>query len=393
MIEFSEYFKPVDHSIFDLQIIEQPDSFWKQVNVFHSGSVFPDWSEAQIAIIGVEEGRGSATNFNSAKAPDKIRQKLYELKQHQIKIKIVDLGNLKPGFSLNDTYVALEMILTDLIKQKVVPVILGGSQDLTYAHYNAYKNLEQFINIVGVDSRFDLGMPDDPINSGTYLGKIILQQPNFLFNFSQLGHQTYFVGQYAVDLMNKLYFDIYRLGHLKEDMKESEPVIRNADFLTFDMGAIRLSDSPGCKHGSPNGFNGEEACQIMLYSGSSDKMMGIGLYEFNPDLDPNSQSASLLAQMVWYFIEGYGNRRMDSPDLNPSAFISYSVTLSSRGEHITFYKSKKTDRWWMEIPLNEKNNKKLKRHQLVPCSYKDYQTACNNEIPERWWQSLQKIVG
>ncbi len=37
-------------------------------------------------------------------------------------------------------------------------------------------------------------------------------------------------------------------------------------------------------------------------------------------------------------------------------------------------------------------NQKYKRHQFVPCSYQDYQTALNQEIPDRWWKVQQKLM-
>jgi hypothetical protein len=46
----------------------------------------------------------------------------------------------------------------------------------------------------------------------------------------------------------------------------------------------------------------------------------------------------------------------------------------------------------MEIPLPEEQRIKFERHYLVPCSYLDYQTACNNDIPDRWWMAYQKLM-
>ena len=44
----------------------------------------------------------------------------------------------------------------------------------------------------------------------------------------------------------------------------------------------------------------------------------------------------------------------------------------------------------MEVP-NQANKIKFERHHLIPCSYKDYESALQEEIPERWWQAFQKI--
>ena len=40
------------------------------------------------------------------------------------------------------------------------------------------------INIVNIDKSFDLGDSSKPIKMNSYLGKIILEQPYNLFNYS-----------------------------------------------------------------------------------------------------------------------------------------------------------------------------------------------------------------
>lgn len=291
---------------------------------------------------------------------------------------------------MQDTYAAVASIHADLIREGILPVILGGSQDLTFAQYVAYQKLEETVNIVAVDASFDLGATEDPIGSDTYLGKIVLHEPNFLFNFSNLGYQTYFTGSDQVELMEKLYFDTYRLGQVQRDMEEAEPIVRNADILSFDLTAIRRSDAPGNGKATPNGFYGEEACQIVRYAGLSDKLSSFGLYELNPAFDEHGQTAHLAAQMIWYLTEGYYNRKKDVPLKSKTDFVKYRVALKRADQEIVFYKSQKSERWWMEVPYP---NSKVRyhRHHLVPCSYHDYEIALRDEMPERWWQAFQKL--
>ena len=66
------------------------------------------------------------------------------------------------------------------------------------------------INIVSIDSRFDFGMDDELISSHSYMSKIITEKPNNLFNFSNLGFQSYYNAQEEKDLMERLFFDAYR---------------------------------------------------------------------------------------------------------------------------------------------------------------------------------------
>jgi len=353
---------------------------------------FPKLDDVDIALIGVREDRGSFKNKGCGHAPDYIRSYLYKLYQGSFNIRIADLGNIKQGNKKEDTYFALSSIISELIKNKIIPIIIGGSQDLSFANYRAYESLGQVINIVGIDSVFDLGKTEDEISSKSYLNKIILHQPNFLFNYTNIGYQSYFVEPEAIHLMKNLYFDIYRLGKIRENLEDAEPLVRNADMISFDISAIRQSDAPANNNASPNGFYGEEACQIMRYAGMSDKLSSVGFYEVNPKKDINNQTSNLVAQMIWYFIEGYYNRKHDHPYKDKEEYIKYTVSIKDHKDQLVFYKSKKSERWWMDVPVKSNYERIYERHHLVPCSYSDYEVACKDDIPDRWWQAYQKLM-
>ena len=387
-MELSEYFEPIEYSI--LEKNESPNTYGNTFKIYSSDSIFPDLEEIDLVILGVPEERGALNNKGCKDAPLNIRSKLYSLFCGDYKVRIADIGDLKVGETIEDTYIAIAEVCTSLMKQMVVPIIIGGSQDITYAQYKAYKALGQMINIVSVDSHFDLGTNKSDLNSRTYLGKIITDEPNFLFNYSNVGYQSYFEGGDSIQLMKKLYFDVYRLGQIRSDLNETEPIIRNADMMTFDVSSIRQSDASGNENASPNGFYGEEACQITRYAGLTDKLTSIGFYEVNPKHDKGNQTAFLVAQMIWYFIDGYYNRKKENPINDQENFIKYLVKVKSLEKELTFYKSNKTDRWWMEMIPSKKELKYLNQY-LVPCSYKDYLAALNDEISERWWLSYHKF--
>lgn len=386
----AEFFSPVSNPAIDLVFAGIADSLASVTSVYSLNGGFPEISKAKIAIIGVPEYRGSVFNRQFRKGTEAIRDKLYRLKKHDNTGVIIDLGDLIPGNTIEDTFFALSEIIASLLKSSIIPVIIGGSQDLTIAQFNGHTHLNQLQNITAIDSRFDLGMPEEADSSTSWLGKIVMQQPNYLFNFSNIGYQTYFVGANAVELMNKLYFDAYRVGQVRSDITEMEPVIRAADLVTFDLSAIRQSDAPGTSNPSPNGFTGEEACQAMMYAGLNDRLTSIGIYEFDSKADINDQTAHLVAQMIWYFIEGVNNRKNDFPATNHASYITYRVTSDHLGREIVFLKHKTSGRWWMEMPVSGKTNR-LNRYNFLPCSLRDYQQACNNEMPDRFWQALQKI--
>ena len=358
---------------------------------------FPDLSskEFDIAIIGVADDRGSINNNGCALGPDYVREKLYALHEGVFKSKIADLGNILPGHQLSDTYAAIKSVVSELIKQDILPVIIGGSQDITYGQYLGYESLEKKVDLLVVDSHFDMNeiYEDESVqtDSESYLNRIFLHQPNYLFNFSNLGYQTYFVSQDSLRVMDKLFFDTLRLGEVSGAIYLAEPSIRNADMISFDIGSIRSADAIANMNAIPNGFYGEEACQICRYAGYSDKLSSIGFYEFNPACDRNGQTAMLLAQMIWCFMDGFYNRKKDFP-MNPkSDYIVYKTALQNNEHELIFVKSKKTDRWWMQVPYPSAGSKNERFH-FIPCLYEDYKLAVSGEMPDLWWRTYQKLI-
>ena len=390
-MDLSIYFSPLNTDDFNFN--DNQKSFGQIIQKYTDVEYFPNLEGVSLAIIGVEEERANFNNEGCGQGVQVIRNYFYNLFPGGYNTKIVDLGNIQLGHNINDTYYALTAVCSELLSQKIIPIIIGGSQDLTYANYRAYEDLGQIINIVSVDNQFDLGENGEELHSRSYLSKIILHQPNFLFNHTNLGYQTYFVDQDAIKLMNNLYFDTYRLGNVRANMQSVEPMVRNADLMSIDVSAIRQTDAPGNNNATPNGFQGEEMCQITRYAGLSDKLSSIGFYEYNPNYDQNGQTAHLIAQMMWYFIDGYYNRMHDFPiDKQSNDYNKFMVKLSNQREELIFFKSKKSNRWWMEVECATSVKAKYERHYLVPCSHEDYEQALEDDIPDRWLQAYQKLM-
>jgi hypothetical protein len=58
---------------------------------------------------------------------------------------------------------------------------------------------------------------------------------------------------------------------------------------------------------------------------------------------------------------------------------------------IRFFKSEKSNRWWMEITNDFIVNNKLKTSTLLPCTEDDYREALNNKLPEKWLNALKRL--
>lgn len=391
MSDIAHYFTPINFEQVNENKELQEGQLGKDFDIYKEGSDFPELENIDIAIIGVCEDRNAINNEGCSLAPDTVRNFLYSLYSGNFQSKVADLGNITEGHSVDDTYFALKSCVDFLVRKNIIPVIIGGSQDLTYAQFLGYKDLEQTINIASVDSTYDLGNPEEDITNVSYLGKIILHQPNYLFNYSNIGYQTYLVSPASTAMMTKLYFDSYRLGQIRDKIEDAEPIIRQADMLSFDITSIKHADAPANPNASPNGLYAEEACQVMRYAGMSDKLTSLGIYEINPAFDVSGKTSHLAAQMIWCFMDGFYNRKNDFPSRTNPEYLRFNVVLQDEKYEINFYKSKKSDRWWMEIPYPPHKGLKFERHTLIPCSYKDYEMAVKNEIPDRWWQTYQKL--
>ena len=362
-------------------------------SLFHHISIFteklPNWREADLAIIGVKEVRGNTANKGAENAADEIRKKLFRLIKGTGNQKIVDLGNLRNGQSLEDTYLRLKEVCEALLDHRVVPIIIGGTHDVDYGQYLAFEHANDLISVLNIDSKPDLE-PEENENYRCHGQKIILHEPNFLFNYAHLGYQTYLSDADTINTIEKLSFDHFRLGIVQEKLHEMEPLIRDADMLSFDISAIKLSDAPGNAHAEAFGLTGQEACQLSWYAGMSYKMASAGFYEFNPELDFRNQTASVVATMIWYFIEGFYHR--ESPEsFESEQYFRYVVSLSHDPHELIFFKNKRNEKWWMEVPYPITKTK-YSKSSVVPCSYQDYLTATTGEIPDRWLQIHTKLI-
>jgi arginase family enzyme len=378
-----DFLQPISASVEEYIATLSNQTLGKKV-VFHTQTDFPVLDNVAIAIITVNEFRGSEKD-NDDYSFDYFRKQFYSLFPGNWNASIVDLGTIEAGASIEDTYFVVKSLVAELIKKRIIPVVIGGTQDLTYPMYRAYDNLDQMVNLVSVDNQFDFSK-ENKLDSESYLSKIIVEEPNNLFNFSNLGFQTYFNSQEEIDLIEKLYFEAYRLGEVSNNIVVAEPVFRDADLVSVDMHSVQSSYSGNFDVFNPNGFTGKEICALSRYAGISDKVTSFGIFNFNP----NGNEVILTAQMLWYFIEGFCFRSNEYPFGTKENYIKYIVPIED--EELIFYKSNKTERWWIEIPFLTNVNNKLKRNTLLPCTHEDYLAACEQEIPERWWKAQRRNI-
>lgn len=332
----------------------------------------PDLEEADLVLVGIN-GNETMTETDAANC---IRAQFYQLHYWHTDVKIADIGNIKSGATLSDTYAAVKTVLAELLRMNKTVVLLGGSHDITLAQYYAYKEMRQIIEATVIDATIDL-RSESSVRSENFLMEMLTGEPNFVKHYNHIGFQSYFVHPRMLETMDKLRFDCYRAGMAKESMEEMEPVIRNTNLLSIDISAVKSGDAPA-NNCSPNGFTGEEACMLTRFAGMSTALSSMGIYGFNPQNDVNDQTAKQIAQMLWYFVDGKSRSKQEALPEEKHHFNEFHTAFTD--VDTTFLQSKKTGRWWMRLP--DKN--------LIACSYKDYVNASNNEIPERWLRAQER---
>jgi arginase family enzyme len=333
----------------------------------------------KVAVLGVPEDRFS-NNAGEIKLPEQARKQLYALAADQSDA-IIDLGNLRTGKTLSDTYFGLQHVLTELYEHNIVALVIGGTLDVFYGSYLAFEGRKLTLTNINPHLRLPEYGAEHPLNT------VIFDNSKQQVHCCNVGYQSYYVSQQDLETLKNKFAETYRLGAVRADIRDSEPVIRDSDLLALSMNAVKYSDAPAAAISSPNGFSGEEVCQLAFYAGLGCRCKCMGIFDVLPQNDFQNITAKLVAQIAWYFMEGVKQRNAEHPKETPQNFKKYLIYYDNLDHDLCFYKNIKTERWWMEVPSlqGEQNN------EIISCTQDDYTKATEQEIPDRWWKMYQKI--
>jgi formiminoglutamase len=374
LFSIADFVEPVNIGMISDDEGYKDGQFATHIQIFETG--MPDLSGSDIIIIGCPEYRGNQAGKKVVSGPDAVRRELYSMYYWHTGVSIADIGNVKSGASLTDSYAALKTVISECVEAGKTVIILGGSHDLTLAQYGAYADKKQIIEAVCIDALIDIDI-ESRRRSDNFLMEMLTGEPNYIKHYNHIAFQSYYVHPNMLQTMDKLRFDCFRVGHVKEAPDEMEPVIRNAQLVSFDISAIANSYAPASRV-SPNGLTGEEACVLMRYAGMSHSVNTIGIYGYDSSLDRDGLTAKQISQMIWYVIDGYTRGQREAALEEKDSFNEYHLAFAE--VDTVFLQSKKTGRWWMQLP-----DKKF-----IACSHKDYVLASSNEIPERWLRAQER---
>lgn len=371
-MDLHQYFAPY---VFDGKTSSHNDLLSGCISFFDKNNK-DDIYSYDIFIFGVPEGRLSIQNETCAFAPDEIRSSLYTLYKGGWSKKVIDLGNLMLGDTIQDTYIILQKLTAHFIEKGKIMIVLGGGHDLITPIYKGYCAHRNPLYFASADAYLDF-QDNSNFHSRSFLSELINSKEGMLSKYCLLGYQTYLCSPQELKLIEQMDFNLIRLGELNQDLKEMEPYLREIDHLSIDLAVLKSSEAPATNYSSPNGITAESLCVLLRYAGLSSRITSILLSELNPRLDRNSQSAKVYAQAIWYFIDGCHHRVYDLPSSIESEFKKFYV--DSELSDLVFYKCINTERWWVDIPSSFKNKDK----SFLPCSYSDYKKALHGEMSDR----------
>ncbi len=374
--------QPITKEILDFTETLSPEALGNKIEL-HTSQKTVDLETIHLAIVGVLDN----TNYTNEEKVNltNFRKQFYSLFPGNWQKNIADLGDIEAGETFNDTEFAVSKVVNVLQNKNIITLVIGGSQELTYSLYRGFNQSDKYIQVVSVDKKFDINKGGIEQIFPTYISRMIVEEPTNLYNFGVLGYQSYYVPQEEIDLFENLYFDAVRLGEIIKNIEIAEPFLRDANLVSFDLTAVKSSDSGNYMNFTPNGFTGREICALARYAGLSEKVSIIGLFQHNNSV----AEAVSMAEILWYFIEGYQFRAIEDFK-NESIFSKYIVPIDDFD--LIFYKSNNTQRWWMDINNFLKINNNMQNIAFIPCSHQDYLIANQQEIPEKCWKALKKTI-
>ena len=380
-MDVTQYFNPVDFSPFSEKMADSWKYSLGQATDKSTGKFTEtNLQKVDAVIFGVPCFDG-VWEEAKIKPTSKIREELYSLANLPGKLNIVDFGDLKPSPSTKGTYLAIRDLVEIFSELNIVTLILGGSSDLCTGICEAFKN-EIFFTLSSIDAQLDVKKGQENFSSSNYLTRIFRKTPN-LFQFNLLAYQRHLVIP-ELFLKTNGFGNHLSLGNIHDDIKKTEPVLRNTNVLAFDIKSIKHAEIAGSSYTNPNGLQSDEICQLAKYAGMSSKLKVFGLFDAETKKDSTGVTFKLISQIVWYFFEGLAFRKNDKGAAD-ERISTRKVEIDGMEKPLKFFFCENSERWWFEI--QSLNNEKY----IVACSEIEYHKALNNEIPDLWLNYVKKI--
>ncbi|OBW39844.1 Formimidoylglutamase [Chryseobacterium sp. MOF25P] len=324
--------------------------------------------ENSIVLLFVSDYRGADGN---AEVQDftAVRKEFYKLSQLDFEIPVVDLGDLVSGKSVQDSHYILQEVLSACHYKGAIPVIIGGSNDFAFSLFSGLNFHQNNINYTQISNIISLNQ-GEMINEHTFLSKILGSKSFSIKNYHHLGYQKHLNEQDSVKLIKEVEFDIIRLAEMMNSTERTEPFFRQADLVTVNCDAIESFGDAFSMNPQVNGLNRREICAYMKEIGLSENLKSVGIFNYNI-YSENQLNHQLLAQMLWYLIEGINIQRSHPKERH---YEMYYVLIEDR--QYAFKRDTFSNLWYFGDDENIEN--------CIPCSRSDFDEAKKGWLSARF---------
>jgi len=324
--------------------------------------------EDSIVLLFLSDYRGANGDADNQEF-SQIRREFYKLSQLDFDIPIVDLGDLVSGKTPQDSHYILQEVLSACHYKHAIPVVIGGSNDFAFSLFSALSFHQKDINYTQISNVVSLKQ-DEEIHESNFLSKILGSKNFSIKNYHHLGYQKHLNESDSVKLIKEVQFDIIRLAEMMNSTEKTEPYFRKADLVTINCDAVESFNEAFSINPQVNGLNKREACAYMKEIGLGEKLKSVGIFNYNIYSD-SQLNHQLLAQMLWYLIEGINIQRSHPKE---KSFETFFVLIND--EQYAFKRDVFSNLWYFGEDEDIDN--------CIPCSRSDFDEAKRGFLSPRF---------
>ncbi len=324
--------------------------------------------ESGIALLFVSDFRGANREAESQNFRP-LRKILYRLSKLDFEVPIADLGDLVSGKTLQDTHYILQEVISSCLYKNTIPIIIGGSNDLAYSLFSTVNFHQKNTIYTHISDKISLSGEGEEISEKNFLNKIFSTKNFSIQNFHLLGYQKHLNEVDSVKLLSEVEFDIIRLAEMMNATNRMEPFFRKADLVSVNCDAVESFSDEFSINPQVNGLNKREICAYMKEIGLGENLKSVGIFNFNFESE-NRLNYQLLAQMIWYLIEGINIQKSHPKEKN---FETFYVMIGE--ENYTFRREIFRNLWYFGNQEDEES--------WIPCSQEDFELAKKRSLNYR----------
>ena len=348
-------------------------------------SILQKHSNCAVAILSFSEAENMPSYF------DNIRLSWYELAANFNQGNCIDCGHFYEDINL------LKDIIRILKEHKILPIILSPdalpSLEIAPFLESACEYTAPIISVISSHIPYILNYKTKaelPFHKKTLINHLWHINPKFQIN--AFGFQTYYIDKLVLAQMDKKGSELLRIGQVQANIQNIEHLLRGTNLLSFDIASIKHSEAPQSYFPKAIGLSAVNACQIVRYAALSNSLQVINIHGYVPPKEMSYNldiTAGVLAKMLWFIVSSNLQKSEDYPVL--ITHLQEHIVLCKDIEFpISFFKNKRSDKWWFAMAEWEFIEKDQHNPFLIPCSEMDYIQTKEGELPERLWKFLIK---